>query len=535
MENAKYKPAQPYDHSVKSFKRFRYMEKDRTAPLTLETLTFDRMGAMLETLVDALHIPLVMDEAKYTRAIVLPNASEIIREVEFIRPVHGNPPKYIIDTIGDYRAHQSFFRHDQVDEPNEPLRQKSQPHTPAKFAQEVHRKARIIAGQFGNKYNVSYFPAKVQSHRLEDDNEREVRQHKPAKAEEKFKKKLRDYKVVFDQYCKDPKNLTAEEAQLDDAQKKILLFGKFLKSDELKAYNDALFLVIKKTKTALSGDALKQCFVTVAGKQLKLDNTQLMDENFVASHPALILLALNSVGKHMTDFMYVPRQSFDFLTDVVGVESQITENTQALNRRITDALKRQHGITPDDDLLYDRDDRNHFVSEVSKNQRSIQLLYTFHKTAGHLERIYPPDKQNIAYQDMESMLKLAGVESPWLEELKTPQEIQTMLYAIERRLSLETHLPRQLKILQGPLREQTNNLRHYKKIEDITPTLHDKILDMLREIERVSSDYAIDIASTEHARTLVAQSFERIQAQLPKPSHVELVKSPKLEGNGQAR
>ena len=133
------------------------------------------------------------------------------------------------------------------------------------------------------------------------------------------------------------------------------------------------------------------------------------------------------------------------------------------------------------------------------------------------------------------MLKLAGVESPWLEELKTPQEIQTMLYAIERRLSLETHLPRQLKILQGPLREQTNNLRHYKKIEDITPTLHDKILDMLREIERVSSDYAIDIASTEHARTLVAQSFERIQAQLPKPSHVELVKSPKLEGNGQAR
>ena len=110
-----------------------------------------------------------------------------------------------------------------------------------------------------------------------------------------------------------------------------------------------------------------------------------------------------------------------------------------------------------------------------------------------------------------------------------------MLYAIERRLSLETDLPKQLKILQGPLREQTNNLRHYKNIEDITPTLRDKILDMLREIESVSTDCVIDIASTEHARTLVAQSFERIQAQLPKPSHAELVKSPELDRNGQAR
>ena len=535
MENAKYKPAQLYDRSEKSFKRFRYLDKDRTVPLTLETLTFDRMGAMLETLVDALHIPLVMDEPKYTRAIVQPNAWETIREPVFIRPNHYNPPRYIIDTIGDYRAHKSFFRLDRTDEPYAPLHQRSQLHTPAKFAQEVHRKARQIAFHFGNKYNVSYFPAKGQDHRLEGDDDREVRQNKPANAEKKFKRKLSDYKKVFDEYCEDPKNLTAEEAQLDDAQKKILLFRKFQESDELKAYDDALFPVIEKTKTALSAPALKNCFVNVAGKQVRLDNTQRMDENFVASHPALVLLALNSVGVHMVDFMYVPRQSFDFLTDVVGVESQITENTQALNRHITDALKQQHGITPDDDLLYDHDDRNYFVSEVSKNQRSIQLLYTFHKTAGHLERIYPPDKQNIAYQDMESMLKLAGVESPWLEEIKTPQEIATMLYAIERRLSLETDLPKQLKILQGPLREQTNNLRHYKNIEDITPTLRDKILDMLREIESVSTDCVIDIASTEHARTLVAQSFERIQAQLPKPSHAELVKSPELDRNGQAR
>ena len=500
---------QPYDNSEAAQRLFHYVEKDHEQPLTMQSLNYRQAGDLLETYVDALHMALVMSEPSLVR--LLKEKPSEIRDPSFFSN-KKRPPFFIFEALGDYRGATSFFRNDQRMVDQGPWLQDKQPAS-ADFAHVTHGQLRKLATRYGEQFEIEFFPPSTGNREafIEPPESSDWKRFKEMhKAVPSFQTLQHTYKKAYDAFAKKYGAKEAskaealperESAHITKAREKANSFAAFLKSDEfadiesdLREAIDTLVRALSPRKGTAGIDWLNLRHID-SNTPIAIDNRQHVIDGFYLSYPALMVLSLASKGKADADRVIASKQIFDLFTQVIGVESQITENLQTLHDTIIMPKLKEKGFIPEDDMLFGQQAREDFVENIKKHARGIQLLYSFHKTAKQLEKIYPEGKGNIAYRDMERMLKLAGVEKMWVEELQTPAEVATMLYAVERRLNLggrETfRLP---KII--------NEIGKYSAFDKIPKSDRDTLESWLRNLPN------------EPAKELIAATLEKMPGKI---------------------
>lgn len=476
----------PFVNSAKNYALHQYLDRDRSRPLIAEELTYASVGHLLETYVDALHVMLLMDEPSFL--IRVKDQPELIRNPTFIRATHRLPPSYVIEALGNYLESPSFFIRHQIGRSNEPARQDTKQPSATQFAQEAHGLLRQLGIRFAENVQVSYFPPRGMGELISADQWFNIKRGDVAGAVQAFRASIEDYKQLFQSFSKNYRlkhfppsegESLQSQAYLKAEEKKII-FDAFEASDQLAAYNESFAPRIEAVRKLLMPPKLQQVFVSVGGDPFLLENKQL-SQRFPYSSPALLHLALGFVGRHQIDRTFFPQLGFNFLLGVIGVESSVSDNIELLNTHIAETA-RALGRPFTDDPLFSKSDRALFLESVSNHRQGMQLLHLFHRTAGILERIYPPEKQSVAYQDIEHLLALdgAGVE---IDFLQRPEEAATLLYSIERRIRATNRVGGELYQDVGMLLNKAGHLGRKNHFTDVSQKLRGDILGALAKLE----------------------------------------------------
>lgn len=477
---------EPFVNSAHHYSRHEYLDRDRSLPLSHPELTYASSGHLLETYVDALHVMLLMDEPSFL--IRVRDTPELIRNPTFIRAAHRLPPSYVIEALGNYLESPSFFVKHLIGRPNEPTRQDTEQPSATQFAQEVHAQLRQLGIQYSKKITLSLFPPSGSGHLLDADQWTSLKKGEPQWAVQGFRDAIDSYKELFQNFSKEwrqtncpPVAGKSPQAQAYmSAEQKKALFDAFEASPELETFNTHLTRTLATLTKALTPPVLTSVFVTIGEETWAVENQQLSTK-FPNSYPALVHLALGYVGRHQVDRTFFPKEGFHYLLTVLGVESSVSDTVERLNQHITRALTAA-GSSPADDLLFPSESRDTLLRSIGTHARGIQLLYLFHRTAGILEKIYPPGKDETSYQDMEQLLSFSrsGVE---LESLERPEEVATLLYAIERRMRALSELDSDLYNRIGIMLNKAGHLGRKNHFSEVSQKLRYDILSSLDHLE----------------------------------------------------
>lgn len=420
----------PYNNSKESYGLFDYLAEPREA-IAADTITYRQIGALLETYVDALHVPLVLEEKNFLQA--LERGHEGVRDPSFFANERYKVPGFIREALGDYRAFTSFFRNDLAMVGKGPWAQTSDKNAQAAmFAQVVHGQLRKSANDYGAKFEVEFFPPHGQGGGIPSAQWQDFKQIKNVIA--RFKHWQGEYADAYKQFRKEYEVPDADlSRRMKEIKRKAGSFKQFIESDKFKSLEaeiwEAIDDVVQALRPRAAGGKCDSFILHHNGQHIKIDNTALLDNRFSLSYPSLIILSIASKGKHDADMSVASKPIFRLFSQALGVESQITVNLQHFHDSI---IRPAFGVT-DEDVLYDTSQRAKLVDAIKANSRGMQLLYTFHKTAGQLEKIFPEGKEDIAYGDMRKLLNMGGIKKPWLETIERPCELASLLYALERR------------------------------------------------------------------------------------------------------
>lgn len=510
--------AYPYDNSERSHALFAYDRTERT-PLSLSEVNYAKAGMLLETYVDALHLALVMNEPALVRK--LRDRPEEIRDPAFFKNNRYQPPRFVREAIGDYRAATSFFRGDMAMRGQGPWLQDKQPDAVG-FAQALHGQLRKVATDYGKQFTIEFFPppgaggtipAKLWSHFKAA--EEMLSQFRTLQKEygELQRKVAADYRKKQAMITEETEK---ESARITKAKERKNSFSAFLGSDafvhlrqEIKEAMDDLIHALSPAHGGSGHGLMDKFYLKYGDHHLPIQNTQRIDSRFSLSYPALLMVSLGSKGRHDIDEVTASHEIFVLFSQVIGVESQITENLQALHDQVIMKALRAKGVRPNDDLLYGSVRQSELAESVKDHGCGIQLLYTFHQAAGQVQKIYPEGK-NLALDDMEALLGLAGIDTPWLEALDTPQEAACMLYAIERRVSLAPRVSREQVIAMERLAGVANEMGKYRSFAKVPVRLKTFLADFVKNMREGDNDLYPSMAEVEHAIELLALSLDKM-------------------------
>jgi hypothetical protein len=503
----------PYNNSPAAQARFHYIEKDHAAPLALEALTYDQVGTLLETYVDALHVALVLEEPSFIHTLK-ENPSEI-RDPSFFTNTRKPPPQFIREALGDYRSATSFFRNDTVMKGQGPWQQRKQPES-AGFAQAIHGQLRKAATDYGSQFELEFFPPRG-SDETPPPKEDWARFKAAKAAVHELTTLQKEYANTYRQYAanyarnearESTEQREKESARLTKFRIKKNSFSTFLESDVFQSLESRILEAIDNLVATLSplngGVGINRFYLhhKTSGRYIPINNNQKIDKDFGLTYPALMMLSLASKGKHDIDQTFASARIFELFSEVIGVESQITEHLQKLHNNVVLPALKQQGVIPEQDLLYDAEDRAEFVDNIRQHARGMQLLYTFHKALAQLDKIYPEGKGDIAYRDMERMLTLAEIDSPWVEELKTPAEVAAILYALGRKNHIVGKEDINPKMSLTALSQEIGKCRTFEKIKPADKT---KLMEQLNDLSD-TGDFA-------HIKQLLTSAAERMPSE----------------------
>jgi hypothetical protein len=307
----------------------------------------------------------------------------------------------------------------------------------------------------------------------------------PIDAVAQFKQAIDTYKKLFQNFSKNYRLRHFDDADSSlskpiSSEQKKLIFDAFEASSELAQYNTDLQPIIKKLTQALFPPALESIFIEHNQQICQIVNKQL-NPKFPLSTPALLLNSLGYVGRHQIDRTYFPEQAFYFQLRVIGVESSVSDNIERLNRHISQSFAASNRPL-DDDILFPSAARQQFVDSIRTHLHGISFLHLFHRTAGILEKIYPAEKSDIAFQDMTQLLCLIGADTE-VTQLNNPKEAATLIFAIERRLRAIYWLKTELYNTVGELLNKAGHLGKKASFTIVPQKLKTDILDYLELLE----------------------------------------------------
>jgi len=406
-----YTPEARYEDTAAFFARHYYLGEPRH-PVTLEQVDIRRLAAMEETLVDALHLVLLMEDLKEPLAN---------RDITFVYPKDGTlPPAYVMEALGDYREAPSFFRWDKPRyDPSAPRKRKPSIKLPdaIRGAEAMHRQSRNMGSAIGQWFNKIVWD---DANPLHTDIKREV-QHYDAL--------LARYRGLMEKYG-DASKLETEGAA--EYERFCQEFG--------------------KTVGALKEHFRKLTSFTIedSGKRWEVPNAEPLNPAFASSLPALTMFAFRKAGKEGIDTDVHPLLGFHLLTDILGVESDLHLVMHSMEQHLTAHVHRP--VT-----VFTPARRRDIQEALEAHAHGMQLLYTFHRVAGWLEDVYPEGYKQLAHADMEQFLKWAG-KNAWLERIETPKEAAALLYAVERRLTKEGIFEGENAALQPQLRAAADSI-----------------------------------------------------------------------------
>lgn len=500
----------PYSNSPEAQARFHYIETDHAAPLSLANLSYNQAGALLETYVDALHVALVLEEPSFMHTLK-ENPSEI-RDPSFFTNTRNPPPRFIREALGDYRSATSFFRNDTVMKGQGPWLQRKQPES-AGFAQAIHGQLRKSATDYGSQFELEFFPPSGSDETLPP-KEDWARFKAAQKAVHELTTLQKEYTTTYRQYAANYAHNEARESVEQKEKESTRLtkfrikknsFSTFLESDVFQSLDSRIREAIDNLVATLSplneGVGINRFYLRhkASGRYIPINNNQKIDSDFGLTYPALMMLSLASKGKHDIDQTFASARIFELFSEVIGVESQITEHLQELHNNVILPALKQQGVIPEQDLLYDAEDRAEFIDNIRQHARGIQLLYTFHKALAQLNKIYPEGKGDIAYRDMERMLTLAEIDSPWVEELKTPAEVGAILYALGRKNHIVGKEDSNPKMSLTALAQEIGKCRTFEKIK---PACKANVIEHVNKLPN-EGDFA-------HIKRLLTSAAERM-------------------------
>jgi hypothetical protein len=472
-----------FDNSAKNYQLHEYIDRDRTLPLLQSQLTYASAGHLLETYVDALHVALLMDEPSFL--IKLRDSPDTIRNPTFIRASHRLPPPYVIGALGNYLESPSFFVKHTIGEPGEPTRQDLKQPSATQFAHEIHGQLRQAGIRFTEKVGFSFYPPRGSGHALTSEQWSNIKRYAPIDAVAQFKQAIDTYKKLFQNFSKNYRlhHFDDSDSSLSkpiSAEQKKLTFDAFETSRELAQYNTEIQPIIKKLTQALCAPALESIFVEYNKQVCQIENNQL-NPKFPLSNPALLFNALGYVGRHQIDRTFFPEQAFYFQLSVIGVESSVSDNIERLNRHISQSFSAANQPL-DDDILFPSTARQQFVDSISSHLHGIKFLHLFHRTAGILNKIYPAEKRDIAFQDMTQLLCLIGADTE-VTQLNNPKEAATLIFALERRMRATDRLKTELYNTVGMLLNKAEHLGKKASFTVVPQKLKTDILGYLELLE----------------------------------------------------
>lgn len=506
----------PYDNSEGSHRLFDYDRLPRQA-LSLSSLDYAKVGMLLETYVDALHLSLVMDEPALVRK--LRDRPQEIRDPAFFTNNRFQPPRFIREAMGDYRAATSFFRADMAMQGQGPWVQDKQPETVG-FAQVVHAQLRKVATDYGKAFTIQFFPPAGEGGEVPPAMWRHFRV---------AEKTLSHFRALQKEYA-DLQRKTAEEyrqrqamvteetekesARITKARERKYIFSAFMNSDGFAHLRGEIQNVMDELIHALSpaqdGSGMNQFYLQYGEHYLPLSNAARLDSRFSLSYPALMMVSLGSKGRHDIDEMVASKEIFKLFSQVIGVESQITQNLQHFHDEYVVKGLKKKGVILNDDLLYGNGQQQALLAAIRSHTRGIQLLYAFHQTAGQIQKIYPQGK-NLALDDMESLLHLAGAGTQ-LAELRSPQEVACLLYALERRVSLGGKTTREQMLAMEKLAGFANEIGKYSSFAKIPLADRQRLEGMIQRMKDTDDDLFTHVEEVEPAIALLEGALPHMAA-----------------------
>ncbi len=342
---------------------------------SLIDVTFYRLGLMNETLVDLLMLN-----------VLLENPSPFIDHGDPSEQVPAKPvPRYLLDVFGDFRETGSFHRKDKwkmIEHYPKEVR-KGYRDDVAEIANKEHLFLRKLGNELGTLFDSCKLPEPVN----------EQVNH--------YKEKIEEYLALVKEY--------GTYRAIPDTR--------------LARYNDELREVITSLREAF--DSVEKFAVTLPKspanphpETFTLDNTKPINPKLPDSKPLAFLFIMTAAGRHVIDREFYPEVGFDYSTEVVGVESLISESmklfVEQVEKKLSGSLFHK--------LPFDRDA---FKQLLEKSSRNVMLLHAFHNI---VDRAYP-----VAYTDLEERLYWIG-RTPDEVEITAPKEVAVLLYGTACRL-----------------------------------------------------------------------------------------------------